>query len=834
MEKDDSRTAAGPSLASPTFLTIKIASPRGPLVRVGESVPIPPTHIRVGNIGKISQTFTRLSLDSLQLSDSGAAAESDLTVKAAHGEVVAGESALITISGRVPASPALYASTLRIVTEEGARLDIPIKFRVAAHAAWGLGFMVLGLLLVCLVSALDSESGIQGDLHHALLARKDAHELMQQIPPPQSRITLVNNLNREFDAAIAILQRPRTFSFVDRRPVDAKEHLDVALQMTTELRKELSAAPRGSLEVADLKKEWTEVKEDFAAIANRFLISPSQGASLTQHLLAFDVWAAQRLLRIPIDYYTNEFDFHVNHVQLIYASGRGQDAAAEAIAVRRWMQRAANVINTQTRLMMYFTELTAINIATADRVHRAIENAGIAPERQVVIQGLLDESSSLLIEPFDWSMRRPINERITNARTETLRAEKDTAIAAAEAARAQEEKEDSIEGIEAVIAEGAGLKRGADGKIDLQEKINWLRRGVAAWRKRLATLPDSEPPVIQAELEALEAAVDSGDLTAVSTHSKGLFEQWRIYTTARATTMILKSTAPFCLHMREEALVDMQATQSAMRRLEGHPRLQHWEDELDLLRMKTDEAPAVIEKMPPDCLTVFGDLSSKTYALSNEVNSALWDVAILPNETKRQLAADLHTSLTPETLQNLISDVRPLRIEVTPPPEERYVGREIEFRVANLDPVWGSGVTLMIDFNDGHHAMASAEDLRKNLWFSHAYSTAQTFKPIITAAEAFKPGTLEPIGKKLGDGQLIDLTISPSPILAARHLADIFFNARFGLALFVAALLYFWRYAVMKPVFGANAFDYAQAFTLGFAVSLAVNDLPQKLADFIK
>lgn len=130
--------------------------------------------------------------------------------------------------------------------------------------------------------------------------------------------------------------------------------------------------------------------------------------------------------------------------------------------------------------------------------------------------------------------------------------------------------------------------------------------------------------------------------------------------------------------------------------------------------------------------------------------------------------------------------------------------------------------------------MASAEDLQKNLWFSHAYSTAQTFKPIITAAEAFKPGTLEPIGKKLGDGQLTDLTISPSPILAAQHLADIFFNARFGLALFVAALLYFWRYTVMKPVFGANAFDYVQAFTLGFAVSLAVNDLPQKLADFIK
>jgi hypothetical protein len=251
--------------------------------------------------------------------------------------------------------------------------------------------------------------------------------------------------------------------------------------------------------------------------------------------------------------------------------------------------------------------------------------------------------------------------------------------------------------------------------------------------------------------------------------------------------------------------------------------------------MRTDASPDVIESMPLDCLSVFADLSNKTYALSNEVNSALWDATLLPDATKRALAADLRASLTPETLQNLISDVRPLRIEVTTPPEERYVGREIEFRIANLDPVWGSGVALTIDFGDDHRANASAEDLRKSKWFSHAYSASQTFTPRVAAAEAFKPGTSEPMGKKLGNGELVpQLTIAPSPISAARHFADVFFNTRFGLALLIAGLLYFWRYAAMKPVFGASAFDYAQAFALGLVVSLAVNDLPQKLTEFIK
>ena len=834
MEKDDTRTAAGPLLAGPALVTIKIASPRGPLARKGESVSVPPTQIRIVDTGAIPQTITLLTVDPLQLADSGVATDSNLAAEAAQRDLVPGESALITISGQVPTVPALYTSTLRLTTEDGARLDIRVNFRVAANAAWGFGFMVLGLLFVWLINALDTETGIQGDLRHALVARKDVHELMQQTPPPQSRIALVNKLNAEFDAAIAILQRPRALSFVDRRPSDAKEHLDVAVQMTAELRKELFTAPRGSIEVADLEREWKKDRQDFATLSNRFFVPPPQGASLTQRLLAFDAWAAQRLLRVPVDYYTNEFDLYVNHTQLLYASGREQDAAAEAVAVRRWMQRAANVVNTQAQNMMHFTEVTAINLATDERVRRRLEAPEIAPDRRAAIRGLLDEASSLLVEPFDWSIRRTVNLRVENARTETLRAEKDATTAAMEVARAQEEKEDSIEGIDAVIAEGASLKRGADGKIDPQEKIKWLRRGVAAWRTRLATFPDPEPQAMRAELDGLEAAIDSGDLTAVSAHSKGLFEQWRIYSTARAQTMILKATAPFCLRMREDALFDMQTTQANMRRLAGHPRLLQWENELDGLRMKTDEAPDVIENMPLDCLTVLGDLSTKTFALSNEVNSALWDATKLPDTTKRRLAADLRESLTPETLQNLISDVRPLRIEVTTPPEERYVGREMEFRIANLDPVWGSGVMLSIDFNDGHRATASAEDLRKNKWFSHAYPEAKTFNPTITAAETLKPGTLEPIGKKLGDGLFPELTISSSPISTARHLGDIFFNARFGLALVIAALLYFWRYAAMKPVFGASPFDYAQAFALGFAVSLAVNNLPQKLAEFIK
>jgi len=822
------------TLAGPAVVTIKVGSPRGPFARKGASVALPPTQIRIVNTGSAALTIAPLMFDPLQWSDTGATADASLAANVAQRELQPGDSSLLTISGRVPAAPAAYASTLRVASQEGARLPIRIEFRVAAAAAWGFGCMVLGLLLVGLLSLLDGASGVRGDLRHALIERQAAHEFLQQTPPPQSLMPLVTSLDREYDAAIEILQQPRAFSFIDRRGADAKEHLDRAQAINGELRQAMAAKPRGGIEVADLVEEWAALAQHFEQISRQFLGPAPQGMALAQRLGAFDAWAAQRLLKPPLDTYTRDFDYQVSRVLLTHASGRTPVAATEAVAVRRWMQRAADVVNAQVQLASYYAQLSQSNVATAERTRRRIATPGTSPDRRAAILSTLDDAAATLTEPFDWPMRRTVNERILAARTETLRAETDTVLAAALAARAQEEKDDSLAAIEAVIAEGSKLKRGADNKVDPADKARWLRRNVAAWRARLATFADPEPAAMRAELDRLEAAVEAGDMDAVATRSRSMFEQWAAYSSARAQAMILKATAPFCLRLRDDALIDLQASQASMRRLETHPKLQPWEGQLDQLAMKVRASPDAVENMPPNCLATLTELSTQAYNLSNEIDSALWDATALPDATKRQLAIDLRGSLTPETLRNLLADVRPLQIEVSTPPEERYVGREIEFRIANLDPIWGPGVMVSLNFGDDQFASASAEDLRKNKWFTHVYAAAKGVKPVAAAAEGFRPNSLDAIGKQLGQGEMQQFYVLPSPISLARQFADRFFNARFGLALLVAGLLYFWRYHATKTVFGANRFDYVQAFALGFVVSLAVDQFPQKFSDFIK
>ena len=535
--------------------------------------------------------------------------------------------------------------------------------------------------------------------------------------------------------------------------------------------------------------------------------------------------------------YGEEFQNRISHLQLLHAAGRVPVAAADAVAVRRWMQRAAEIVDAQAQQARFYSELTASNVDNVQRILGRMQGAGLLPPQRAAILGLLDEASAAITEPFAWPMRRTVNQRILAARSELLSAMSQATLTAAQAARTQSEAEDSIAAIEAVLDQGKTLPRGADNKIEPAEKTKWLRRTVAAWRARIATAAPPDAAAFQAELAALEAANEFGDMAAVAAHSRGMFEKWATYSAARAIAMVLKTTAPFCLMLRDDTLTDLQASQASMRRLGAHAKLQAWEGLIDQLGMKARASPDTAEQMPPDCLASLTALSDQAFKLSNEIDSALWDVTLLPDASKRQLAAELRGSLTPETLRNLLADVRPLTIEVTTPAPDRHAGREIEFKVGNLDPLWGPGVAVALSFGDGQTMSLNAEELRKAKTFTHVYAAATSVAPAAEAAEALKPkplNTPDAQNRQLGAGQMQAFSIAPSPVSLARQLADIFFNARFALALLIASLLYFWRYRSSKTVFGANPYDYAQAFALGFAVSLAVNELPGKLADFIK
>ena len=333
-----------------------------------------------------------------------------------------------------------------------------------------------------------------------------------------------------------------------------------------------------------------------------------------------------------------------------------------------------------------------------------------------------------------------------------MRVAKDATLAAVQAARAQEAREDFIDSVQAVIDEGAKLKRGADGKIDPKEKAAWLRRGVAVWRARLASLPDPNPPALRVEVDAIEAATEANDMEAVSTHSRRLFEAWKDYGVSRATFLIHKATAPFCMRLRDDMLIDLEAIQQELGRLEASADLQRWDAERDRLRRRVDATPDLAERMTPDCLNVLVDLSGSAYRLRNEIVSAMWSATPLPETTKREIATEFGSVLTPEALANMRRDTRALSVTIVTPEAERYVEREIEFNIGNLGPNWGPSVMLTIDFGDGQQTSVNAEELPKKPLI-HRYKSDKPAKVVVTAAELPSSGPPEVDAQSAGRRQ---------------------------------------------------------------------------------
>ena len=530
-------------LTGPNAIVVRASSSGGPFASGQGEISFPLTRVSVQNSGKERVTIESVILEPLRKSQTGERVEARISVdETARQTLEPGESRVVTISGSAPARPGLYASVLRITAQQDAPLVIPIEIRVAAHAAWGIGAMLFGLLLAGALNLVDNESGVKGELGLAQRARDAANDLLLPSPAPPSLSALIDDMNHNYDVAIEILQKPREPSFVDHRSKDSEEPLKTAGETTANLRKILMEKPRRTIEVSDLSNRWNELRENFDALSKGYLVAPPPGSSLAERLGAFDVWAAERLLRPAIAFYRNDLAQQIIQVRLLFAAGRDADATFEAAATHRSMQRAANSLIDLLRTVSFYVQLSANDITSARRTRELIETSALPPERRAAVLKILDDAGALLKGPFAWPMRRDVTKLIADALTETLRAGTDAALAAVEAARVQAAREYSLSGVQAVLDEGAKLKRGPDGKIaDPKEKFAWSRRVLDAWRQRLAALPQPPPPAMTSELDAAADATDANDLEALRSHMGGLFQQWEAYSLARTKTAMTSS-----------------------------------------------------------------------------------------------------------------------------------------------------------------------------------------------------------------------------------------------------------------------------------------------------
>ena len=778
-------------------------------------------------------TVEHVSADPLSTAESGTEADGWLEARAEPATIPPGKAGRLVLSGQAPVRAGRYSSAVRLRLQGHDKpMVLPITIEVSASALWGIGFMVIGLMALGVLNVLGAEGALRSRQRDVLQTAQAFHERIERSPVPQRREPDVAEIDREYAAALTRLAAPRPLGVIDHRGPDAERHIARAERLQAELSKEFAGRP-GESEIADVLADWKryqDVVHDLGQLAPPYeatLPRPPAAAGLAALVEAYQARYAQRFVRLPIEYNTNQLNDLVLGIRLAAAAGRNEEARSRALAARRWLQRASDDL-ARGLAMAKNQKLLGFNmVSNAMLVQKRLDGSDLPADRKLTIQALLDEAKAGLAasppsvaQPDDAAFAEA-TKRVSDASAELTRARSELVLDRVRAAIAKVQAETGVEDIEEVLARVQAVH-----PTDQEQKIAGLRRILDAWRTKIAHVTDQTVRTdLASRVDAVSALLDKADLKAVGPPYKELLDAWSAWGMRRIGEATAAVLAPFCEQDVQLDLVRIAQLSETLRQKEPRPELAQWEQELDRIRADTLRVDPKVMTAGPECRTMLQGIEERTFELGN---------AIFKQET---LDAPLQTSDLRAALEfvgldtAVLSRPRSLTLDAQTPEAEREAGRRIRLSLGNRDPAWGAGVTVAVDFGDGSPPLrATAEALARNQPIEHEYR-----RPLLAHVRAVAAEQDDPFADKavrLGEGSLT-LSIRPSAITAAEALSDTFLNARFALALLIAGVIYYWRFHTGKRVLGARSFDYVEAFALGFVVNAAVVDLPDRIARIV-
>jgi hypothetical protein len=833
MAEVDSETNGGKAgLQLPAQVTLARTSPGGPVARGAFDA----GHAQVSLVNGTGTTITvaRVFVTPLADARTGLApirADTTLFAGVDKSELLPGEATTIEITGTAPARPGTYTAQLEVITEDGKTAVTPVSITVAANAGWGIACMLLGLLLLGVVKLLTGEGDVQEKKREVLRTRADIHALLQRNPPPQRRLEAVAEIDRNLDEAVRDLARPHPLSVVDRRIGDANAALSAARDDFAKLQDALSKIPPGTAEVADLSEDWSGLQErmkDLATLGNA-AAAPASGLTAHAATLLHRVW--ERVISLPLQSVAADLGPQLERVRLAEAAGETDRARTMALATRAWLRRAADDLDRRLTTMMGLNLIIGRMVVSDAWVRRLAAGDELPPERRSALLDRLAAADAGLAAGATLEDLSAASRAVEDTETEAYRylneALKTRVQAAAEVAAA----EMSAEPMDAAMANLRTIPHPST-----EQKAAALTRMLEVWRGRLGVVQDSEARTHMAtEIDTAEAAAQRADLSATMEAVHALEQDWQAYLPRHIAQAGAVAIAATCRDWRDRNLQLLVETSDYVKLQSGRPEIVDWEQRLDRARRGLSAVLPEAAKSPDECLGPVVENGREVIAVSQEVfTTELGDVPI-PPKARLDAAENSGVAAAIALSQRLMAEPRDLKLAPQTPEEDRIAGRPIIFVLAGLDPDWGSGVSVMVDWDDGTAPrQTDAEKLRQGDRLEHSYNEVLTVHPVAVAADRFLPAPPNVVpradGPELGHS-VAEVFVHPSPATAAERLADIFLTAQFGLALLIASVVYFWRYHAGARVFGTRGFDYVEAFALGFAAYAAVADLPKVLSE---
>jgi hypothetical protein len=813
----------------PAQVTIERVSLGGPFSR--GATQIAPARVPLLNAAAATVSVARAFVSPLVEERTGQATRAGaLATAVASPTLDAAAASMIEISGTVPARPGIYVAQLEATGDAGQTASAPVRVTVAASAAWGIGCMLLGLILLGVLKLLSGEGDVQDKARETQRARAEIHAWWRREPPPLSRAEAVAEIDRELDDASRTLAQPHPFSVDDHRIADASAALTSAREAAAKLRDALAKDPPGTAEVADLAQDWAALQERLHSLAAADTADAGP-TGLAAHTAALLRRARLQLLGLPLQWVAADLGPQIERVRLAQAAGETDRARAMALATRAWLRRAADDLERRLTLTMGLNQVDDSMIVSVAWVRRLAAGDELPQAQRAALLDRLDAADAALAAGVTLADLATAARAISETETQATRDRADALVTRVQQAATAAADELSVAPMEDAMSE-----LGAIAHPTVTQRAAALTRMLEIWRARLVAVNDAETRAgMTKAIDAAEAAAAHQDLAAAMREVHGLQHDWQAYLPRHIAAAGAAAVASVCRDWRDRNLALLIETENAVKLQSGRPEIVDWERRLDHARRGLTAVLPEAAASGDACLGAVKDSGGEVIAVSQAVfTRALADVPI-PLQARLDAAQSSGLDAAIALAQQLMTAPRDLKLAPVTAEADRVAGQPLVFALGDLDPNWGSSVRVMLDWGDGTTPdLTDAEKLRQGERLEHSYADVGTVHPTVVAADNFVPapaaGGLRADGPELGRSDT-EVFIQRSPASTAERLADIFLTAQFGLALLIAAVVYFWRYHAGPRVFGTSGFHYVEAFSLGFAAYAAVADLPKLLAE---
>lgn len=738
---------------------------------------------------------------------------------------------LLEVDGALP--PGGYQSQLTLRDGNGRPLHtIPIELSVSVHWAWAMVFLVLGIFALGCVALLAGETEIRDELARVLELRREVHELIERYPQsPEGPLepALVRRAHDALDDATSVLRHPRGLSLRDHRQPRAAALRQEAAQALGELRSTIAGRLPGQVAGELVENEWQRLAKRLPPTRS---LSPSPAEiaatpegfdrSLSRFLAA--MW--RRTIAIPVDAIELGLGQRTEAVALAVSAGEDERARRLAAATRRDLRRHARLLD-RTVTDYSWWRLMAVEMST---LYGRLKSAAQSPELPAEARNTLRDRLSAAREAM--AAEAPGASDLQAAHTQLLRASVHALEAESEAmlerlAAATEEATAATSLDAALSPLPSGSAQGT--------KRERLLAVVELLRRRIETVEGERRGAMLRVVEALEQEVSREEWAAAADTMGEVLSLWSDYQEAVVGAAQRAVLEPYCQEQARRLRESLAITKALAAPHLADPDFASADGGFERVQQRLDTLPG-----GERCLAELNVAEGALLDLSDRT----WKAQIRDSELTTEKLAAIEGSGATATLaeaRRLLVPVRPIEIVIRTPEDERSEGRRIAFEIQNLDPVWGAGTEILVDFGDGSEAWSGdAEIARQRPVLVHRYREPGPYRLRAEAkmAPAVDPGSdgsaaphddsLElPAGELVGAGEG-SLQVAPDPISAARALADHLVNLRFALALAIGMLIQGWRLYGKRP-FGARSSDYLEAFAVGFAAHAVVDGLAAQL-----